>query len=178
MLSGLTFRLLGALCACLILVMGCARTPPETKPFVPPAFPPPPQEPRFIYEHSLFSSVQVKGEDTTSRWRRILTGETESGTGFSKPFDVAVCRGRVFISDSVGRIVHGLDDPVRLNERSPGRQPQVDIESALRQLWNKFGPQPWNQHHRGDEDCCRASNDGGTVTQGPAKERCVALRNC
>ena len=38
-------------------------------------FPPPPDEPRFYYERSIFSSADVKPDTVTDKLRRALTGE-------------------------------------------------------------------------------------------------------
>ncbi len=92
------------------LLNACAQLP-EQEPFVPPVFPPPPEKPRFYFEHMLISTAQVKSTDATTRWRRLLTGESERGSGFAKPFDVSACRGRVYVSDSVRRTVLAFDFP-------------------------------------------------------------------
>lgn len=72
-------------------------------------FPPPPEQPRFIFERTLLSSADVEVADRNTRLRRALTGETASGNGFSKPFDVTVCQGKIYVSDSVRRIVMAFD---------------------------------------------------------------------
>ena len=92
-------------------LVGCASTPPPEKPFVPPAYPPPPEEPRFIYEMTLRNSRQVTLDPKQARLRYLLTGEVQQGISFAKPFDVAVCQGRVFVSDTVLRRVLVFDFP-------------------------------------------------------------------
>lgn len=92
------------------IVSGCVQIP-DQEPFVAPVFPPPPEEPRFYFENTLFGTHQVGSVDSTTKWRRLLTGESKSGIGFGKPFDVSVCQGRVYVSDSVRRIVIGFDFP-------------------------------------------------------------------
>jgi len=105
------------------LLGACAQLP-EQKPFVPPVFPPPPEQPRFYFEHMLVSTAQVTSTDATTRWRRLLTGESARGLGFAKPFDVTACRGRIYVSDSVRRTVIGFDFPggrsYAIGEDEPG----------------------------------------------------------
>lgn len=86
-------------------------------------FPPPPETPRFVFERTILGSADIKVEDSESKWRRILTGEVDASTSFSKPFDVEACQGRIYVSDTVRRSVHifnvpagdytevGLDEP-------------------------------------------------------------------
>ncbi len=108
-----------------LVVAGCASAP-EQKPFVPPVFPSPPAEPRFYFEHSINSTGQVAlKESRATRLRRIVTGERKNGLGLSKPFDVSVCKGAVFISDTVYGIVIALDFPggrfFTIGEEEPGK---------------------------------------------------------
>ena len=86
-------------------------------------FPPPPETPRFFFERTILGSADITVEDSESKWRRVLTGEVDESTGFSKPFDVEACQGRMYVSDTVRRSVHifnvptgeyreiGLDEP-------------------------------------------------------------------
>jgi len=87
-------------------------------------FPPPPDEPRFIFERTILGSTDIEVEDRKTRWRQMLTGEPQVGTGFAKPFDVAVCQGRIYVSDTVRRRVLTFDVPGRhffqIGEKEPG----------------------------------------------------------
>lgn len=74
-------------------------------------FPPPPDIARFIFERTIRSSADVVSVDRDTRWRRLLTGETSSATGLAKPFDVTVCQGKIYISDTVRRSVLVFDVP-------------------------------------------------------------------
>lgn len=74
-------------------------------------FPAPPDEPRFVYERMLQSSGQVEAKDSKQALREMLTGESSSGKAMSKPFDVAVCHGIIFVSDTVSRSVLVFDTP-------------------------------------------------------------------
>lgn len=74
-----------------------------------PVFPPPPNEPRFLYERSLISSADVEVESGESRFERLITGATRNGIGMGKPFGVTVHKGRVFVSDTLKRLVFAFD---------------------------------------------------------------------
>lgn len=74
-------------------------------------FPPPPETPRFIFERTIIGSANITVEDSEKKWRRILTGEVDASTSFSKPFDVEACQGRLYVSDTVRRSVHILNIP-------------------------------------------------------------------
>jgi sugar lactone lactonase YvrE len=77
------------------------------------AFPPPPDEPRYYFERSLFSDLDIVPEDDTSALRRSLTGEQKRGEGPNKPYDVAVQHGRVYVGDTVQRVVMLFDIPAQ-----------------------------------------------------------------
>jgi len=68
-------------------------------------FPPPPETPRFVFERTILGSADITVEDSESKWRRILTGEVDASTSFSKPFDVEACQGHLYVSDTVRRSV-------------------------------------------------------------------------
>ncbi len=103
-----------AIAACAALALGaCAPTPERSggdQPAAPLVFPSPPDEPRFVYERTLYSSADVVEEDRTSRFRRLVTGESELvGEGVAKPYGVAAWRGRVYVADSVAGAVKVFD---------------------------------------------------------------------
>jgi DNA-binding beta-propeller fold protein YncE len=74
-------------------------------------FPPPPDEPRFYFERSIHSSSDINPDTDTDRLRRLLTGERIFGLGFSKPYGIAVNRGRLFVGDTVHHDVKAFDFP-------------------------------------------------------------------
>jgi sugar lactone lactonase YvrE len=74
-----------------------------------PVFPEPPEEPRFYYERTIFSSVDAEIEDSESAFERLVTGAQRVGIAMAKPFAVAVHQGRVFVSDPVARQVFVFD---------------------------------------------------------------------
>ncbi len=93
-------------------VAGCTTTGPgdqKKRKVVVPSFPLPPEEPRYIFDKAIHSTIDVVTEDSTSAFRRFATGEALQGEGFAKPFDIAVHQGRMFISDSARRMVFALD---------------------------------------------------------------------
>lgn len=107
----------------IVLVVGCAGPQVvEREPL--PIFPPPPDEPRFMFENILFSTAQVAHVDRRNRLRLMLTGESLQGRSMPKPFDVAACKGRIYVSDTVaGRVF--VFDPVEgrsfeIGVRRPG----------------------------------------------------------
>lgn len=109
-------------------VAACAPLPEKPveqaagKPLV---FPAPPDEPRFVYERTLYSSADVVPDESESRLRRLMTGETRGGVGLAKPYAIAVHQGRIFLSDSVERFIKVFDVPqgrfFRIGDDDPGR---------------------------------------------------------
>ncbi|MDH3660419.1 MAG: 6-bladed beta-propeller [Alphaproteobacteria bacterium] len=89
------------------LLGACAAEPlPEPKELV---WPPPPDQPRYYYEGMIRSSADVVEDGWVTSFRRFATGEGKTGKGLAKPFGVAADRGRVFVSDTVGRKVAVFD---------------------------------------------------------------------
>ncbi len=73
-------------------------------------YPGAPEEPRYRFDLSLVNSAQLAPKNEESKWRELLTGEsTVAGEGLSKPFDVASCKGRVYVTDTVKRHVAVFD---------------------------------------------------------------------
>jgi DNA-binding beta-propeller fold protein YncE len=97
-----------------MVISGCATTP-EPESLEPLFFPPPPEQPRFVFERIITGSADLVRDDGKKRWRRLLTGERERGIGMEKPHDVSVCKGRIFVSDSVNRVVQVYDVPAQKN---------------------------------------------------------------
>lgn len=96
----------------LLLLESCATSPEQdTVDLQPLYFPPPPEQPRFVFERMVQSSAQVESVDSKQALRNFLTGETSSDTVLAKPFDVAVCHGIIFVSDTVKRSVLVFDVP-------------------------------------------------------------------
>ncbi len=112
---------------------GCASPPPEeVKPQRDLAFPPAPDEPRFIFERTIRSSADILPDERASELRRLVTGEQTRGEPLSKPYAVAATRGRIFISDTVTRFVHLYDVPL-------GKQFRIGDEEGAGQLIKPIG---------------------------------------
>ena len=93
-------------------LIGCAsEVKQQTTPTGPIYFPSQPDEPRFVFERIVQASGAIEQIDNQTRMRQILTGETTAGTVMSKPFDVAVCQGLIYVSDTVLRTVMVFDVP-------------------------------------------------------------------
>lgn len=100
----------GAMLAAVLLVLTACGGAGPAAPLPPQPFPSPPEPARFYYERSVYGTADVESVSDEERLRELLTGASRaSGTRFSKPFDVAVHRGRVFVSDTVARVVFALD---------------------------------------------------------------------
>ena len=95
----------------LLLLSGCSSTSDKDKDFKPPVYPPPPEKPRFIYERTLRSSFDIKEITGMDRLRMLATGSTGTGYGLAKPYGVAAYQGRVYVSDTVQRLVLVFDVP-------------------------------------------------------------------
>ncbi|MDJ0739737.1 MAG: 6-bladed beta-propeller [Gammaproteobacteria bacterium] len=98
-----------------LLLASCASPPDTDEEFRAPVFPSPPDPPRFIFERTILGTGSARRESDEDRLRSLLTGTTtRAGSGFSKPFDVAVRQGRVYVTDTVNRAILVVDAP---NER-------------------------------------------------------------
>ena len=117
-----------------ILLSGCAA--PVENEVVLPVFPTPPDEPRFYYERSFISSVDIELESEESSFKRWITGARRSGSGLAKPFGVTVHQGRVFVSDTISRRVYAFDVPearfFEIGNEDPGQLTKplgLDVDS-------------------------------------------------
>lgn len=138
-LWGTTARRLGLALLLPALLIGCAapEKPVATKPELI-VYPLPPDEPRFYYERTLTNSANVVNVSDEIRLRVLLTGSTGvMARGMSKPFTVAVHKGRVFVSDTVGRVIYGFDYPeekfLEIGRSEPGQVAKplgIDVDLA------------------------------------------------
>ena len=98
--------------ACVVLLASCAvSTTQAPKVQEIPVFPSPPDEARFIYERSIYSSADVTKEDKNADLKRLLVGGGKTGEGLAKPYGVAVYHGRVYVSDTGAHSVAVFDIP-------------------------------------------------------------------
>ncbi len=97
------------LCIVLLGLAACAQI--EEKPALERklVYPGPPDEPRFVYERTIKGSTDVEGIAEDSKLKNLLTGEGTSSFGMRKPYGVAVHRGRIFVSDTLARVVKVYD---------------------------------------------------------------------
>ncbi len=137
------FSELGITHAVLVIVIGvlaaCAQLPQdgEQRAQRPLVYPPPPEEPRLVYERSIYTSADVVPDEKASEFRRMVTGEMRSGEGLAKPYAVAVHEGRIFLSDSVERFIKVFDVPsgrfFRIGADEPGQLVKplgLDVDQA------------------------------------------------
>ena len=94
-----------------ILIASCMSRGHRTEEFVPPVYPPPPEKARFIYERTFRTSFDVKEQSAFEKFKTFATGSVGSGYGLAKPYGVAVYQGRIYVSDTVSRVVHMFDVP-------------------------------------------------------------------
>jgi len=100
-------RLLSASITAVIL-SGCASTP-DLPEFEPPVYPPPPSEPRYIYEATLRSSNNISEPSFADKLQEIATGSRIAPTGLAKPYGVAAYKGRAYITDTQQRAIVMFD---------------------------------------------------------------------
>ncbi len=95
----------GRWCLMLLLAACTNVVPPPPKAFVAPVFPPAPEPARVVYERTIYSSADVLRDNSELQFKRWVTGEQRIGDGFAKPYGVAARAGRVYVTDTVRRIV-------------------------------------------------------------------------
>lgn len=108
-----------------LFVAGCAQAPQSqvAKPLEIPVFPPPPEAPRIIWERTLHSSADVVPDEKEASLRRLVTGEVRTGEGMAKPYGVAVRNGKVYVGDTVGRVVVMFDLNAKKHSRIGAEDP-------------------------------------------------------
>jgi len=111
--------------AAAMLLASCAVTHEAPKPQAIPVFPQPPDEARFYFERSIYTSADVVKDEKNGDLRRMLTGESRTGEGLGKPYGVAVYHGRVFVSDTALHAVAVFDIPeqrfFKIGDEDPGK---------------------------------------------------------
>ena len=105
----LIFRL--AILLSLAFLSGCVTTSPLATEIEKPVFPSAPAPARMVFERTLQSSADGEIENEESVFKRFITGQRRTGTGLGKPFAVSVHQGRVFVSDTLKRMVVAFDIP-------------------------------------------------------------------
>jgi DNA-binding beta-propeller fold protein YncE len=102
------------LCAVLLVLAGCAEVsaPAKSTKHVQIVWPEPPDEPRFYIDWGIFGSSSIEPITEDDRMKELLLGSSgRKNIPFGKPYAVAVNKGRIFVSDTVARVVKVFDAP-------------------------------------------------------------------
>jgi sugar lactone lactonase YvrE len=101
------------LCAVLAVLAGCAAVEPEQKgKQIQVVWPMPPDPPRFYYEFVIRGSSDIEPITEEQSLKATFLGNSgQVFEPFGKPYAVAVHKGRMFVSDSVSRMVRVFDAP-------------------------------------------------------------------
>jgi len=103
------------LCAVLLALAGCAvvEEPTGKAKTIQIVWPLPPDPPRFYYEFAIVGSASIEPITEDESLKEMLLGNSgRMNEGFGKPYAVAVNKGRVFVSDTVSRVVRVFDAPL------------------------------------------------------------------
>lgn len=96
-----------------LLAASCA-TMEEVEENMVTSWPPPPDPPRFLYEATLRTDLDIAKKTFTSRFEEaVRQGERKPRIKLVKPYDVAARKGRIIVSDTVTRVVYLFDIPRR-----------------------------------------------------------------
>ena len=110
-----------------LAMTGCASGPPQNvEAEGQRVFPPPPAQPKYIYERSLYGSKDLAGNAGESGLLTLLVGKYEknqNGEGMARPQALAVHRGRVFIANS-------MDTPISVFDIARQRFYKIGAEGA------------------------------------------------
>lgn len=114
-----------------VLLAGCGGTAKKGKDFEIPVYPPPPEPPRFFWERTLTSSFDVKEMSGMDKLKAFATGSAGVAHGFAKPYGIAVYQGRIYVTDTVQRVILMFD--------APGRDFKVIGQDGIGQLVKPIG---------------------------------------
>jgi DNA-binding beta-propeller fold protein YncE len=115
-----------------LLLASCASPPEPVKDTALPVFPKPPDPPRLVFERTLLGTGSARSLSDEDRLRTLLTGTAvREGIAFSKPFDVAVHQGRIYVTDTVLRAVLVLDFPNEKGFTFGDRGDEGDVTKPL-----------------------------------------------
>lgn len=107
-----------------VAILSACVTTPESKQQTALYFPPPPSQPRFVYQLDLRSPASLISR-ADNWWLNRRHSTPKQRTVFSKPFDVAAGNGRIFVSDTVAQVIHAFDVPrgayYRIGTRDNGK---------------------------------------------------------
>lgn len=98
-------------CLCLMLLFGCQSLNKRDPRLL--IWPLPPDQPRFAYETTLWSPHDLKKKQPRGTLERIMRFQEEEKRNneyaLYKPYDVAVAKGRIYISDTASKVIHVYD---------------------------------------------------------------------
>lgn len=107
-LSGVVVALLAAGCA---PTQGRKASPIANTAATPLVFPEPPDPARFYFERTIADVEDVEGVRADAGIKEMMIGRRDVPRGMTKPYAVAVHKGRIFVSDTVERAIHVFDVP-------------------------------------------------------------------
>lgn len=111
-LPGRNFWTLMVLCVVALGLAACAEVVPSKRRMPQLVYPQPPDEPRFYYDWPIYGSASVEPVTENQKLKTLLLGDQDRANEvFRKPYSIAVHRGRVFVTDTVARVVKVFDAP-------------------------------------------------------------------
>lgn len=102
-------------CIVLLGLVGCVAVEPtlQSAKKLQLVWPEPPDEPRFNFEWTIVGSGSVEPVTEDEQLKNSLLGNSgRINEPFGKPYAVAVNKGRIFVSDTVSRVVRVFDAPL------------------------------------------------------------------
>ena len=88
----------------------CNQKALPEKPTTPQVYwPAPPDQPRFRYIMSIFSSDDIQQKNNSQRFQEFLTGKRKAAYQLSRPLDIAVIQGKIYLIDSISPVIHVFD---------------------------------------------------------------------
>lgn len=91
------------------LILNACSFLENKRPFVPPVYPPPPESPRFVFEATVRSSNDITRRTFGDKLREFATGVRVDPAGLSKPYGIAVKKGRIYVTDTQQRAITLFD---------------------------------------------------------------------
>jgi DNA-binding beta-propeller fold protein YncE len=102
-------------CVVLLVLAGCAAVEDNTtkQKSIQIVWPLPPDPPRFYYEFAVIGSGSIEPITEEESLKEMLLGNSgRINEGFGKPYAVTVNKGRMYVSDTVSRVVRVFDAPL------------------------------------------------------------------
>ena len=102
----MAFLLIG--CCAVFILSGCQQPVTKEKVIEPVFFPKPPDKARLQFLKS-FSGPEDIGVEGPSSWEKFIVGEAENTEVISKPYGLAIFRGKLYVCDVGKKMVEVLD---------------------------------------------------------------------